>query len=99
MRVEPRLAALILGALLSSLVSLGMPLVSVMTVGQLRLTIAASVATVALFASFSIAVTATLVYRRRGLWAVLAAAPALFWPALEASFLVACALNDESCGD
>jgi hypothetical protein len=40
-------------------------------------------------------VLAIVVHRKRGLWVILAAVPALFWPAVVISFVAACSINGD----
>jgi hypothetical protein len=87
-----RLGTLVLVTLLSSLISLAMPWVSVATLGQIRLAITATVALIALIVAFATAVLAIVVHRKRGLWVLLAAVPALFWPVAIISMVTACSI-------
>jgi hypothetical protein len=64
---RPRLATLIFVALLSSLISLGTPWLSVYTLGQIRVAITASVALAALILTFGTTLIALAIYRMGGL--------------------------------
>lgn len=87
-RARPRLASLMFVTLLSSLISFGVPWISVVTAGKVRLAATATIAIVALVLSFATVALAIAVHPKRGLWVALMAIPALFWPTLELSFVV-----------
>jgi hypothetical protein len=89
-RVRPRLASLMFVTLLLSLISFGVPWISVVTAGKVRL------AATALVLSFATVALAIEVHRKRGLWVALMAIPALFWPTLELSFVVGYLIYGES---
>jgi hypothetical protein len=90
--IRPRLRTLSIVTLLSSLISLGMPWASVATAGQIRLYFTATVAMIAFIVAFTTTVLAITVHRIRGLSVLLAALPALFWPAAVISFATACSI-------
>jgi hypothetical protein len=89
---RPRLRTLFVVTLLSSLISVGMPWASVATLGQIRLAITAPVALIAFIVAFATTVLAIVVHRKRGLWVLLAAIPALFWPIAIISMVTACSI-------
>jgi amino acid transporter len=70
-RVRPRLASLMFVTLLLSLISFGVPWISVVTAGKVRLAATATIAIVALVLSFATVALAIEVHRKRGLWSPL----------------------------
>jgi hypothetical protein len=91
---HPRLATLLFITLLASLISLGMPWLSVASAGRIWLPVTATVAIIAFIAVFATTVLAVVVHRTRGLWVILAAVPALFWPAVAIIIIAACTMYD-----
>jgi hypothetical protein len=92
--VHPRLSTLLLITLAASIISLGAPWTSVATLGRIRLAVTVTTTMVAFIAAFATAVLAVVVHGTRGLWAILAAAPALFWPVFAVSIVSACSIYD-----
>jgi hypothetical protein len=78
--------------LLSSMICLIMPWLSVATAGQIRLFITAPIALAAFVLAIATTLFAVVLYRTRGLWVALGAVPALFWPVALVSFLTACSI-------
>jgi ABC-type spermidine/putrescine transport system permease subunit II len=91
---RPHLDTLLFVTLIASLISFGGPLLSVATLGRIRLMITATVAAVALVVTIATVVLAIAVHRKRGLWTILAAVPVLFWPVVIISFSAECAMYD-----
>jgi succinate dehydrogenase hydrophobic anchor subunit len=87
---HPRLETLLVAMLVASLISFGLPWMAG-SVGRIR--IGVSIAT--LIVAFCMTVLAIVVHRKRGLWVILAAVPALFWPAVVISFVAACSINGD----
>jgi ethanolamine transporter EutH len=83
--IRPGLATLLFVTLAAALISLGLPWISV---GRIGFAVA--------FAAFVVAIATTalaiVVHRKRGLWTILAAIPALFWPAVAISFAATCSI-------
>jgi hypothetical protein len=79
---RPKLDNLLFVTFVASLISFVMPWMAG-SVGRIRIGI--SIAT--LIVAFCTAVLAIVVHRKRGLWVILAAVPALFWPAVVISFV------------
>jgi hypothetical protein len=88
------LASLLIITLVASLISLGAPWLSVVTLGRVRLAIAVTVTIISFAVVLVTAAFAIAVHGRRGLWVTLAAIPALFWPAFAASIVTACSFTD-----
>jgi hypothetical protein len=91
---HPRLAKLLIVTLIASLISLGTPWISVATVGRIPVTATATVAVEALIVAFSTLIVALVAHRTRGLWVLLAAIPAFFWPVFAVSTVIACSIYD-----
>jgi hypothetical protein len=91
---RPRLATLVCVTLLAALVSFGMPWISIYTLGRIRLLFTVMVSTIALIVAFAIAMAAIVFHARRGLWTILAAIPAFFWPVVAISIATACSIYD-----
>jgi hypothetical protein len=89
-----RLRRLLFVAALLSLASFGAPWISILTAGRIRLAITATVALISLIATLATTIVAVIVHKRRGLWIVLVALPALFWPVFATSIRVACSIED-----
>ena len=87
---RPKLDALLVITLAASLISFGLPWMTG-SVGRIRIGI--SIAT--LIVAFCTAVLAIFVHRKRGLWVILAAVPALFWPGIVISFVATCWINGD----
>jgi hypothetical protein len=87
---RPKLDTLLVITLAASLISFGLPWMAG-SVGRIRIGI--SIAT--LIVAFCTAALAIVVHRKRGLWVILAAVPALFWPAVVISFVAACSINGD----
>jgi hypothetical protein len=87
---RPKLDTLLVITLAASLISFGFPWMSG-SVGRIRIGISIA----ALIVAFCTTVLAIVVHRKRGLWAILAAVPALFWPAVVISFVAACSINGD----
>jgi hypothetical protein len=81
--IRPRLATLLFVTLAAALISLGLPWIGVGRLGR-----AAAIA--AFVVAIATTALAVVVHRKRGLWAILAAVPALIWPALAITFVAAC---------
>jgi hypothetical protein len=88
---HPRFATSLIVTLIASLISFGMPWISVATVGRIPLAASAVVAAVAFIIAFSTTVVALFAHPRRRLWLVLAVIPALLWPVFAVSTVTACA--------
>jgi hypothetical protein len=88
------LANLLIITLTASLISLGAPWVSVVTLGRIRLAITFTITIISLAVVLVTAAYAIATHGRRGLWVTLAAIPALFWPAFAASIVTACSFTD-----
>lgn len=84
---RPKLDNLLFVTFVASLISFVMPWMAG-SVGRIKIGI--SIAT--LIVAFCTAVLAIVVHRKRGLWVILAAVPALFWPAVVISFVAACSM-------
>ena len=82
---RPKLDTLLFVTLAAALVSFGSPWVGGL-VGRIWFAIALAAFVVAI----ATAALAVVVHRKRGLWAILAAVPALIWPALAITFVAAC---------
>ena len=83
--IRPRLATLLFVTLAAALISLGLPWIGVGRIGR-----AAAIA--AFVVAIATTALAVVVHRKRGLWAILAAVPALFWPAVAISFVANCSI-------
>jgi hypothetical protein len=83
--IRPRLATLLFVTLAAALISLGLPWIGVGWLGR-----AAAIA--AFVVAIATTALAVVVHRKRGLWAILAAVPALFWPAVAISFVANCSI-------
>jgi hypothetical protein len=91
---RPRLATLVCVTLLASLVSLGMPWISIYTLGRIRMFFMVIVSVIALIVVSVTALAAVAFHGPRGLWTILAAIPAFFWPVVAISIVTACSIYD-----
>jgi hypothetical protein len=91
---RPRLATFVYVTPLASLVSLGMLWMSIYTLGRVRLFFTVIVSMIALIVASATTIASVVFYGRRGLWTILAAIPAIFWPVVAISIVTACSIYD-----